>query len=141
MGDAETMIPPRCHMTCIDGARCEAPCWKEETMSKAQREKGKRLEREAALLLQVAYPGARRSAMQAGGAYQPDIEGTPLWVEVSGGARPDIMGKVRQAERDKADLAEMGCPDHRPILVLTKRDREPWLATMWIGDWLERVRP
>ena len=104
-------------------------------MSKAQREKGKRLEREAAILLQAIYPSAHRSAMQAGGAYQPDIEGTPYWVEVSGGARPDIMGKVRQAERDKA-----ACGDTRPILVMTHQDRGPWLVTMWVGDWIEDQR-
>ena len=104
-------------------------------MSKSQRDKGKRIEREACELLRATYPGVRRSANQAGGAVQPDLEGTPYWIEVSGGAHPDIRGKHRQAERDKAE-----CGDTRPILVLTHQDRGEWLATLWIGDLLDLPR-
>ena len=104
-------------------------------MSKAQRDKGKRLAREVVAFLQAVYPDARRSANQAGGAVQPDIDGTPWWVEVSGGARPNILGKMRQAEGD-SEAAD----DIRPELVIVKRDREPWTVTMWLGDFIDLAR-
>ena len=101
-------------------------------MSKSQRDKGARLEREAAKLLEAVYPKSHRSAAQAHGALEPDILGTDWWVEVSGGKAPSPHSKYAQAERDVRAAA-----DDRPILVLTKRDRGPWLATMWIGDLLD----
>jgi hypothetical protein len=102
-------------------------------MGKSQREKGKRLEREAAKLLEAIYPDARRSAMQAAGAHDPDIVGTDWWVEVSGGKAPSPHSKFKQAEADSA-------VDGRPPLVMTKRDGGPWLVSMWVGDFIKLVR-
>ena len=100
-------------------------------MSRSQRDKGKRVEREAADLLRPLYPSVRRSANQAGGALQPDLEDTPWWVEVSGGAHPSPHGKMVQALRDRGQAQDPRLP-----LVLTHRDRGDWLASLLLADWL-----
>jgi hypothetical protein len=101
-------------------------------MGKASRDKGKRVEREAVKLLREVYPDARRSANQAGGAAQPDIDGTPFWVEVKGGKSIRLWDALEQAWEDS-----VAARDPRPILLYLKRDRTEPIVVMLASEWLE----
>lgn len=106
-------------------------------MGKSERRKGQRLEREVAKLLECVIPGLERQLQSRRGPKRPDLEtaeglpDAPFRIEVSGGQRPSPHKKAIQAQRD-ADQAD----DHRPILVLTKRDGGIWLVSLWIGDFI-----
>jgi hypothetical protein len=102
-------------------------------MGKASRDKGKRGELRAVKLLQHIYPKAERSANQSSGASEPDIRGTPWWLETKEEGRHNIWAAVRQAitERDAAG-------DTRPVLVLSKRTRGMYLAAMPVGDFIDQ---
>ena len=112
-------------------------------MSKSQRAKGQRYERECCRLLEPIMPGLRRQQQTRRGAKPADIDRdqgdphgpAPVRLECSHGQRPSPHSKYAQAERD-AEAVE----DERPIVVLTKRDRGPTLVTMWIGEWMELWR-
>lgn len=82
------------------------------------RQKGKRIEREIANLLKPVFPKAARGLTQSRGAIQCDVEGTPFWIEVKGGARPDAFKALMQAWRDKNATG-----DRRPVLVVIRQDR------------------
>lgn len=97
-------------------------------MGKRSRTKGARGEREVSALLSAVFPGAKRGLTQArAGNDCADVEGTPFFVEVKIGQRPNIMGAMRQATE---------ASDGRPPVVFTRRDGEQWLVTMLAGDWL-----
>ena len=97
-------------------------------MGKRSRTKGARGEREVVALLAPVYPGAKRGLTQTrSGDDCADVEGTPFFVEVKIGQRPNIMGAMRQATE--------ACDD-RPPVVFTRRDGEQWLVTMRAEDWL-----
>ena len=92
-------------------------------MSKSQRDKGANWERLLAkMFCGLGYTSARRGIGQARSAKEvSDVQGTPFWVEAKVGAAPDILAAVRQAQ---------AATDGRPVLVVTKRDREGVLVTM-----------
>lgn len=96
-------------------------------MSRSQREKGARGEREAAAALRDVYPSADRAPMQSRGAKRDGCEvvGTPFHVEVKIGAKPPVLAAMRQAVRDTKGA---------PPLVMTRQDRGEWLATMRWSD-------
>ena len=94
-------------------------------MSKSQREKGKRGERRAVKILEYIYPNARRSANQSSGAIQPDVDGTPWWVEAKEGKSPRIKAAFEQAENDREEAG-----DKRPSLVIAHFTNGPTLAVM-----------
>lgn len=98
-------------------------------MGKSQRNKGARGEREVASILAEALnlPARRGVAQCRAGSDAADVEGTPWWVEVKIGARPNIVAAMRQA---------VTSADARPPVVWTRRDREDWLVTMRASDWL-----
>jgi len=101
-------------------------------MGKSQRDKGKRGEYIARDWLKHIWPSAKRGANQSrAGNEAADVEGTPFWVEVKIGARPNIMAAMRQAQE---------ATDGRPCLVMSKRDREGMLVTMTVEDWLWLAR-
>ena len=101
-------------------------------MSRSQRDKGKRGERYAVQLLQPVYPDARRSANQAGGAVQPDVDGTPFWVESKTGKSIGLWVALKQAQEDRA-----AAKDPRPILLYLRRDRTEPVVVMLASEWLE----
>lgn len=97
-------------------------------MSKSQRTKGARGEREVVAILRCAYPGAKRGLTQTrGGGDVADVEGTPHWVECKLGKKPDINAAVRQAREST---------DGRPIAVWTRRDGETWMVTVDAHEWM-----
>ncbi|RMF57070.1 MAG: hypothetical protein D6746_11615 [Bacteroidetes bacterium] len=93
------------------------------------RDKGANFEREMARLFREAYPDARRGIGQSRAAGEvPDVDGTPWWVECKRQKAPNIRAAYRQAQE---------ATDGRPVLVVTKADREDILVTM---SWKDFVR-
>ncbi len=113
-------------------------------MSKSQRDKGARWEREVAHRLEAAMPGSgaiKAIAQTRGGAEAPDVLVPGLfWIECKVGARPPLMRALEQAERD--------CPEGRGLtaLAVVKQDRQQPVVVMrledfeeFIGEWWERA--
>ena len=94
-------------------------------IGRRSRQKGAQGERDVANELRVIYPDAARGGLlqtQYGrGANACDVEHTPWWIEVKRGARPNIQGAYAQAATET---------DGRPPLVVSRKDRSVWLATM-----------
>ncbi len=94
-------------------------------VGRRSRQKGAQGERDVANELRSVYPDAARGGLlqtQYGrGSNACDVEHTPWWIEVKRGARPNIQGAMEQAVADT---------DGRPPLVVTRKDRGPWLCTM-----------
>lgn len=90
-------------------------------MGKASQDKGKRFERWVAKWMARIFPNARRSANQAGGAYDPDVKNTPFWIETKHDNRISAWALMRQAKRDT---------DGRPIIGVLKHDYKDPLVLM-----------
>ncbi len=101
-------------------------------MGKFSRDKGKRTERECVHWLREIYPDARRSANQAGGAVQPDVDSTPYWIECKGGKSIGLWSALAQAERDRKS-----CDDDRPLLLYLARTSGPRVVVMLASEFLE----
>ncbi len=86
------------------------------------RRKGHSFERATAISFREMWPEARRGLQYQDGAECPDVVGTPYWVECKTGKRTNIKAAVRQATE-----ASKGS---KPILVVSKDDRQPILVTM-----------
>ena len=93
--------------------------------------KGSAGERElAAILTAAGYPAHRNDQRDVGGWNNPDIsaEGLEGWhVEVKRVERLNIGEAMSQAERDAAG---------RVPVVAHRRNRQPWLVTLHLTDWL-----
>ena len=97
-------------------------------MGKRSRTKGARGEREVAAILRAVWEGAKRGLTQTrAGNDCADVEGSPWFVEVKIGQRPNIHGAMAQA---------LEATDGRPPVVFTRRDGEQWLVTMQAPDWV-----
>ena len=97
------------------------------------RRKGHDFERAIANLLKPLFPDARRGLDQPqGGGRQPDVDGTPFWIETKCGWRTNIKAAVEQAW-----VASTGTD--RPVVAITKDDHETALATMRLGDWISLI--
>lgn len=97
-------------------------------MGTRSRRKGARGEREVVSLLRGVWGTVKRGLTQArGGGDAADVEGSPFWIEVKIGQRPNIMGAMAQA---------IEATDGRPPVVFTRRDGESWLVTMRSEDWI-----
>lgn len=91
------------------------------------RTKGHNFERATANALKDIFPDARRGFQtRGGGGEQADVEGTPYHIECKVGKRTNIKAAVKQALTDT---------DGRPIVVVTKDDRQHVLVTMLWDDW------
>ncbi len=94
-------------------------------VGRKSRTKGAQGERDVANELRSVYPDAARGGLlqtQYGTASNAcDVEHTPWWIEVKRGQRPNIQGAYEQAT---------DATDGRPVLVVTRKDRSDWLATM-----------
>lgn len=97
--------------------------------ARRSRSKGAAWERDLSAVLRAVYPEAARCIAQSRTAKREgcDVEGTPWWIESKVGARPDILGAIRQALADT---------DGRPVLVVTKQDRGVPLATLPLAELL-----
>ncbi len=99
------------------------------------RAKGAQGERDVANALQAIYPDASRGGLlqtqYRRGAPACDVEGTPWWIEVKRGARPNIQGAYDQA---------VGDTDGRPPLVITRKDRSAWLCTLPLDRFVDLIK-
>jgi hypothetical protein len=101
-------------------------------MSKAQRDKGKKGEREVATILRAWGYDAHRP-MQSAGARECDVEGAPWWIEVKIGKSVRFWEAISQAETDAAQDERK-----RPPVVVFRRDGETqWRAIIELEDLLE----
>src|SRR5690606_15391046 len=99
------------------------------SVGRRSRNKGATFEREIAHALQTLWPGAKRGIGQARlGSEVADVEGTPFWAECKHRKRVSISAAYRQA---------VEATDGRPVLVVTREDRQPILVTMTLADWLQ----
>ena len=100
------------------------------TARKSQR-KGADGERElAALLREYGYPVERGGSLSFGEV--PDLSGLPgVHIEVKRVERLNVPEAMQQAVRD-AEKFHDGAPT-----LFHRRNREPWLVTMRLPDWME----
>ena len=107
-------------------------------MSKYQRDKGARGERQTAKELGESFPHLTvRRGFQARGPEMPDITGVPgLHIEVKTGKLPNPRAALAQARRDKCDdvtypVAVIRDDRCKPFVVMDwadfRRILEPWL--------------
>lgn len=101
---------------------------------RASRRKGHDWEREVARQFREALPGAdvTRGWQSRAGTDQPDVDGTPFWVECKVGKRPNILAALRQADEAKGN-------DPRPSLAICKTDRDTPTVTLYLDDFLDLV--
>lgn len=107
---------------------------RQKTMGKAQREKGKRGERQTAReIADVFGVDAHRGQQSRDGADAPDVVGLPgWWIEVKTGQRINAFAALEQADdaRGKFEV---------PIAVL-RRDRKRPVVVMFWEDWMHLAR-
>lgn len=96
-------------------------------MGKASREKGKRGERWLVAQIKAAGLDARRSAMQADDAHEPDVICGGWWLEMKCGKKPNPRAALEQACRDT---------DGRVPVAVVKDDRKGAFVVMRLADWL-----
>lgn len=99
-------------------------------MGLSQRNKGKRGEQEVALILRHHGLVVHRGWQARRGQKECDVEGTSWWVEVKRGKKCNARAAYRQAQGDT---------DGRPIVVVWRDDREPWMVTLRFDDFLAMV--
>jgi len=101
-------------------------------MSRKERDKGARWERQLANDLHATWNDARRGIGQArSGGDVPDVDGTPFWIEAKHRKRQPALAALQQAT---------DATDGRPPVAIIKIDREQPFVAMWLSDWLEIVR-
>ncbi|MBQ8953208.1 MAG: hypothetical protein IJ048_03755 [Clostridia bacterium] len=97
--------------------------------------KGSQGERElASLLTEAGFPAHRNDQRDVGGYDNPDIsaEGLEGWhIEVKRVERLNVGEAMKQAEHDAAG---------RVPIVAHRRNRQPWLVTLHLADWLQLIR-
>ena len=98
---------------------------------RSSQRKGADGERElAAVLREYGYVIERGGSMSFGEI--PDLVGLPdIHIEVKRVERLNVPEAMKQAERDSAHFHD-GAPT-----VFHRRNREPWLVTMRLSDWIE----
>ena len=101
-------------------------------MGKSQLDKGKRFEREVAILLRRHWPKARRGLQYRDGSDHPDVMETPFWVECKVGARPNPLAALAQAEMARNKSCEL-----KPPVAICKSDGKRITVTMSLNDWLD----
>jgi len=103
-------------------------------MSRSQQRKGRAGELELSQLLQNrGIPAKPGQAVSYGST--PDVTGVPgIHVEVKRVERLNVLAAFAQAVRDSKKFQ-----DGKPALF-HRRNREPWLVTMSLEDWIELYR-
>lgn len=98
------------------------------------RRKGSAGERAVANLLKPIWPDARRGDQRRQKNDEADVEKTPLWIEVKTAKVTNVQGAMKQGRADAAVVK-----DKRPVVAITKRDREPRLVTMDFDLWFDTL--
>ena len=98
---------------------------------RSARAKGSSYEREIAERLRCVYPKAKRGLGQArSGGEVADVTGTPWWIEAKRRKRVDVHKAIAQA---------LAASDGRPVLVISRRDREKDLVTLHLDEFIRLV--
>lgn len=98
---------------------------------KASRTKGHNFERKVANALKPIWPGAVRGTQTRGGTSQePDVDGTPYYIECKKGKRTNIKAALKQA---------LDGSDGRPPVAISQDDRKPIIVSMYFDDWYALV--
>lgn len=102
-------------------------------MGKAQREKGKRGERELASLLREEGYGTRRGQQFCGANGDADVVGLPgIHIECKRVEKLNLYDAMAQSIGDSNE-------DELPA-VFHRKDRCSWLVTMRLEDWIRLYR-
>lgn len=103
-------------------------------MSRSQRDKGARWEREVAALFAAAMPGAevKRGLQARGGSEVADVACPLYHVECKVGALPNPRAALAQALRD--------CPQGKTAVAVIKDDRRTPFVVLRLEDFLDIVR-
>lgn len=103
-------------------------------MGKAEREKGKRGEREVSnILKEYGYTQAKRGVQYHGGPDSPDVVGIPgIHFEVKRVETLNLKAAIKQSVNDAAD-------DEIPVVV-HRKSREPWYVTLSLEDFIPLVQ-
>nr|DAH66465.1 MAG TPA: HJC-DNA COMPLEX, HYDROLASE DNA COMPLEX [Caudoviricetes sp.] len=102
-------------------------------MGKAERERGKRGERELAKILREYGYDTKRGQQYCGAAGNADVIGLPgIHIECKRVERLNILDAISQAVHD-------ALPGLLPT-VFHRRDRCEWLVTMRLSDWITIYR-
>ena len=100
---------------------------------KPSQRKGAQGERELAKVLEAEGYPMHRGGPSFGAI--PDLVGLPgIHIEVKRVERLNISKAMNQAERDSERFQD-GAPT-----VIHRKNREPWLVTMRLSDWLKLYR-
>ena len=99
-------------------------------MGRAEREKGKRGERELAGILRDYGYHCRRGQQYSGSNGDADVIGLPgIHIECKRVERLDLLAAVEQSKRD-------ALPGEFPA-VFHRKNRSGWLVTMPLDSWME----
>lgn len=112
-------------------------------MGKKQRTIGQVFEREVAALLRVCFPDADRGYQYRGGDDQPDVEGTPFWVEAKRRANKSELSfpALKKFLYKAADDARKARDNRIPILVsrLKGTPKTEMVVSMFAHDFVALV--
>lgn len=104
-------------------------------MGKASRVKGRKFEQKIAIDMRGIFDNAYRGAAQCrDGAYAPDVDGTPFWIECKKGKKTYPKKALEQAR----DAVKKNNSAYIPIAV-TADDRAPIITTMYWDDFVSLV--
>lgn len=103
-------------------------------MGGKSRTKGHSFERLVARLFRAIYPDARRGLQYRDGDECPDVIAGPFYIECKRKAGP-ISAIAALEQVSKASGAK-----GYNLVAVTKRDRQPALATMYLDDYLEMLK-
>lgn len=103
------------------------------------RRKGHNFERwVAAQFREHGFPDAKRGQQTRFGSDAPDVDGTPYWIECKVGKRVYPIRAFFQAQ-DARTLSRVN--GNRPIIVVTKLDRQAAIAHVATGSYLVDMVP
>lgn len=109
-------------------------------MGKAQREKGKRGERELANYLRDYGYDCRRGQQYSGSKGDADVVGLPgIHIECKRVERLNIYDAIQQAIND-TQVEQLPAGKEIYPAVFHRRNRGSWLATMRLEDWINLYR-
>ena len=99
-------------------------------MGKAERERGKRGERELAGILRDYGYDCRRGQQYCGASGDADVVGLPgIHIECKRVERLNLYDAMEQSKRDAREQESPA--------VFHRRDRCEWLVTMRLDDWMK----
>lgn len=110
-------------------------------MGKASREKGKRGERELAALLREYGYNSKRGQQFCGLEGNADVVGLPgIHMECKRVEKLNLSGAVKQAVRDCSAISPAEGKKPKLPAVFHRKNREEWLVTMRLDDFIQIYR-